>query len=814
MELRNCSNTHYFQAIRGDSVIKVHNIDSHVKPALSFRTSKDLYESEDVKRPGRPSTSDMDILSAGSVFCHDQVKSETLCFPHVDRKLKEVKLAFDDFFICGDDDDDIDRDLDDNTTLKQLRERSKTKTLKEVKLELDELVPCGNDADIQSNLDHNSTLKQLTERSKTKKRKLESCTGVNSEQADANRKHAEDESDIDEPLINWKSKLSKNSKAKRKCTNKNVMTSLEASLSIKSEKNQLSEGLMQVGAKLPPVIRVTAEVPEPEPQGCPTRTCFSDDSSTDLNEGSKLGGIASNGISMECENREALIFAEECQNCVTNEVSYDHLEHVEPISVLLPSNGRTVKVEYQEMDCQEFLVLAPSIIETEKDNLQVLSSSSPAEIQGSYMHCTRSSSQMEEISGQTRGDSGGQVPNPAVDNNIGCTKRCNGINFYLFVDSTKEDLLDEKNGSLTSPDNSCITSEDSSISLEINDNSAPLKVTMADEESLTFTTDAVATNGLNSRDQLEDELSKSKERQTPASPGTYKERKPSLDYQGCDITNTLPTLELYQPPQRLLSTRKVISPYSQEQLCLNMNSVELHDEVDQCKCKGKFWLENQDENVHSGRSDIEHSKITERIGEPVVRSQRKVFINPRQILKKSQNCKASLPKGNLEGPRFSRTLPNFSTGCSTKGCSESAIAFSQRQMHDIESLAMKLMTELKSMKDIVEEKLLFEAYRNTALKNDAEEVKAAIDNSTKVEETAKKWLSMMNRDCNRFCKIMKLSQNSVTASTDVVKRERKKIMFADEAGGNLCHVKFFEDGVTSPVSVSQTNASDAELQQG
>lgn len=30
-------------------------------------------------------------------------------------------------------------------------------------------------------------------------------------------------------------------------------------------------------------------------------------------------------------------------------------------------------------------------------------------------------------------------------------------------------------------------------------------------------------------------------------------------------------------------------------------------------------------------------------------------------------------------------------------------------------------------------------------------------------------------------------------------------MFADEAGGNLCHVKFFEDGVTSPVSVSQTN---------
>lgn len=43
-------------------------------------------------------------------------------------------------------------------------------------------------------------------------------------------------------------------------------------------------------------------------------------------------------------------------------------------------------------------------------------------------------------------------------------------------------------------------------------------------------------------------------------------------------------------------------------------------------------------------------------------------------------------------------------------------------MHDFESLAMKLMDELKSMKDMVEEKLLFEAYRNAYLKNEADEV--------------------------------------------------------------------------------------------
>lgn len=43
-------------------------------------------------------------------------------------------------------------------------------------------------------------------------------------------------------------------------------------------------------------------------------------------------------------------------------------------------------------------------------------------------------------------------------------------------------------------------------------------------------------------------------------------------------------------------------------------------------------------------------------------------------------------------------------------------------MHDMESLALKLMSELKSMKDMVEEKLLFEAYRTSSLKNDADEV--------------------------------------------------------------------------------------------
>ncbi|KAK9271349.1 hypothetical protein L1049_026939 [Liquidambar formosana] len=118
-------------------------------------------------------------------------------------------------------------------------------------------------------------------------------------------------------------------------------------------------------------------------------------------------------------------------------------------------------------------------------------------------------------------------------------------------------------------------------------------------------------------------------------------------------------------------------------------------------------------------------------------------------------------------------------------------------MHDIESLAMKLTTELKSMKDIVAETLHADAVPATSLKDNVDEIRMAIENATKMEETARRWLSMMARDCNRFCKIMRLTEKGTTDSGNTTHKERKKITFADEAGGKLCHVKFFEDGMAS-----------------
>lgn len=114
----------------------------------------------------------------------------------------------------------------------------------------------------------------------------------------------------------------------------------------------------------------------------------------------------------------------------------------------------------------------------------------------------------------------------------------------------------------------------------------------------------------------------------------------------------------------------------------------------------------------------------------------------------------------------------------------------------------------------------------------------AIKNATRAEQSAKKWLYMMSRDCNRFCKIMvcysssnswvfrkhkgyldhrfntwclvlihlqrltdkgpKYSESSINQeSATSVNKEKRKISFADEAGEKLCHVRYFENELTS-----------------
>lgn len=111
-------------------------------------------------------------------------------------------------------------------------------------------------------------------------------------------------------------------------------------------------------------------------------------------------------------------------------------------------------------------------------------------------------------------------------------------------------------------------------------------------------------------------------------------------------------------------------------------------------------------------------------------NEKQAVIAPKKILKKPKHNKKGAshkrrnpPIGRVGGPLLTRLPPDICNGrTSTEVCQERAIAFSQRQMQDIESIAVKLMTELKSIKDIAEEKLLNEAYRCTSMKDDADEV--------------------------------------------------------------------------------------------
>ncbi|KAK4434515.1 hypothetical protein Salat_0614300 [Sesamum alatum] len=755
MELRGCGNTHFIQAIRGNLVIKGRNTDSHGRPALSFKTIKEIYESRDAKALRQPPEVNSQNVHAGSLFAYEHVKYEVPCFPVVDRTLREIKHETDE--LVSDSDNGLDSDLDDETTLRQLKERF-LKRKREV-----------------SYRDQNSNL------------------------AYANEKTVEAESDLNEPIINWKSKNSRKLKAKRNCMKGTVVSSFTTAFDIKSE-TDFVEGLPQVGADLAPVICVKVEVPDADELGCKRKTSSAADSSMGQNE-VPSPGEASNGFQkmmVQLEPREPLYSAEQCLKCVTNEISYEHLEDNEPISELDPADSMSGKLETPELFCHESLDLPSFEIEKGIEIRDANSCGRSLSDDQSSDVCmpSRSSSSMEEISVQSS-SSGARVPGKAIDCTIGCIGLDHEFDLIHSEDKLMADFPDEQDNCLSTPEKICSSSQKSITLLKIDDNLALTSDNIADEEeSLTSTLNDITKNGLNSRSNMENELMKTVKKQGSAASITDAKSQSSREHQTFDSADKVLTPESRQPPERLLSTRKAISPSSQEQLCLAMNSVELLDDVDQ-HIGSECLFDKQTEKKSSPvRPEFHRARLTIKHGGQGQVGQRKVIISSRDIIKKSKNAKV-----NLESTRFSRTLPNLGAGCtSIQGCSESAIAFAQRQMQDMESLSVKLMNELKSMKDIVEQKLLYEAYRSASLRSDADEVKSAINSASRMEETARKWLSMMQRDCNRFCKIMKLTPNGVAASKDAGPRERKKIMFADEAGGKLCHIKLFEDGNTSPLS--------------
>ncbi|XP_073287680.1 uncharacterized protein [Primulina huaijiensis] len=633
----------FIRTIRSDREIKVCNIDSRREPALAFKSPTEVCENEEAKRLRRPYIIYSLNTVKDSMLDSYQMKSIMSCLSKAERKLLEIKPRTDSFTPCSDNDMS---DLDDDTTLEQLKQRSRAK------------------------------------------RKKFSYIGLHSAKADEDEKKLQDESDLDEPLIRLKLKLPKNSNAKRKCVNGSFPIASTTAFAVKSEQNLVCEDSLPVGHETAPVIHVKSEAPEAKQLGYQS-TSFADDLSIDHSKGSSYCGVVSKKFLevVQSENREPLLPANECQSCLTNEIAYDHLEDIEPTCMAVPLDSVGVKVENLDLSCPEFLVLPPTF-ETRNEVGRALSCrSEPSEDWNSDMLCQ---SIMEEIP-HPRNSSDIKVSDVAADNNVGDMGLDREINNNLSKEKDELDFPEKQNDYL-----------------KIQESSPENKA-----------------------------------------------------YGGSHVHSTPGQ---HQHPERLLSTRKAISPSTQEELCLAMESIELYNDAKKCSL-GKF-------------------------------SRRKVVTNPRNIIQKSKKTQC-----NDKSSSISRSLPNLSTGCtSIKYCSESAVVFSQQQMHDIESLAMKLMSELKSMKDIVEQKLLFEAYRNASLKNDTDEVKLVIENATKTEEAATKWLNMMSRDCNRFCKIMKLAPNNIDTYKYAAPKEGKKIRFADEAGSELCHVKFFDGTAVSPVS--------------
>ncbi|BFG17825.1 hypothetical protein CerSpe_040990 [Prunus speciosa] len=606
----------------------------------------------------------------------------------------------------------------------------------------------------------NMTLKQIKETCKSKKRKrsksfdfkkkLEMCNPVKQEYSEWQTD--EEDCDLVEPLSNWKVKLSKkaNAKTKSKCM-KNCVSTMSQSAILTT-----------------PVLDIKVEVPETDSSDFQNTTCFLGNTSLACNNQVGSCEVIPNELpetAADCVSRTRLPISltKESQIYGVDEDWYEDMEYDNPtpIQILTTSGWDIIKVDDPEItsyQCFDFPLLEYNIEGYITDSVHpdiFIEAISSSQDHNFDTHDTLSSG--DERLYQNNSATQVQMSNMAVDDSFQCRGPINGTDGCLPEADNRADVTSNVEASASSISDCGLGSGSCLVS-------AAADSPMAEEEkqSQTFPC-AVAERNL--------------------SPGIFS--SDANDELTTLVNGGSPDLKQQRPPQRLFQTRKIISPASQEKLCKAMKSIELQDE-DISKihrtCKGNLCFGKQAENTIGGAG-----------GPDQIRRAIKTQNNRNPKYEKIH----SHPKGIPKGSNVSAAAPRFSTGCtSIRACSESAIAFSQRQMHDIECLTTKLSNELKTMKEIAEERLQREAYPATSLRYNANEARMAIKNVTRVEASARRLLSMMSRDCNRFCKIMKLADNGSNASENVANKE-KKITFADEAGEKLCHVKFFENDMAS-----------------
>ncbi|KVH98382.1 hypothetical protein Ccrd_023382 [Cynara cardunculus var. scolymus] len=856
MKLRGCGTSHFIWSIKDGMVKKVLNVDSHGRPGLKFKKLEDIYHSTDAEHTSKFQDgyghTKIDGSSSGN---------ECTPMPYADRKTRSqsghvVKEDEPEW--------PLNENTCEELTLSQLKKKCKRKKRKASESVLLTPKAEDDDHDLSEPLCKFRVKASKSSRSKmipangsfpTSSRSTqiiasEPSTGTDDAllfskklavvnvkvEAPEDFEHGETTNMADGPLICDVSSDFIASESGFVLDNRSFPTSSRSTQFAASESSMCPDDALRFSKDLAIVnVREMTHMTD-EPLICDGSVNFI---------ASESGFVLTNH---ELKSTESGSFTNDVEICGFNEASLDNLDDITDSFLGSPMIGENMELDNEENMANNFLHLPVSKVDKEEcvnQQPSIVSSSeddySVEDLTASTSDCSQSSPNSQQTPEQTNYIFGVQNSESTIDGDHYCADLGQVSDSHMVEEFAEGSPMNQEYGSLslmpdylclplkshpwTSPDdddhvvsieaksaipekqnitsvnadpgsnslnfvNNCFVPEDALI-LEEQPSFVPEDTSILEEQPSFVPVD---TSILQEQPSFVPEDTSILQEQLSSSPAIAgSEVKFSNHNYQTDITTKASEIrnsdciEL-RHSERLPSTRKTISPTSQEKLCLAMKSAELLDDMDH------YNVEDSESNKHPQQ--------------PTRLIQNKDVISPKHMLKKLKNFKKGSPpkrslppKGCLDGPRLCRSLPRLSSGCtSIQGCSESAIAFSQRQMHDIESLASKLMSELNSMKVIVEEKMLYEAYRSSSLKNEADEVKSAIKSATKTEETARKWLSMMARDCNRFCKIMKLNEDDdasdpacvITVEEKPVQREGKKISFADEVGGTLCDVKVFE----------------------
>ncbi|KAA0065247.1 uncharacterized protein E6C27_scaffold82G005880 [Cucumis melo var. makuwa] len=779
MELRSFCHLHYIHAIKGGVVNKILNINRG-KPAVVFKKLTDIYGSiDDEAREPLPTRGSREGLEENTLHgCEFKVDSQVL---YAERTLCNDEPEISDSDSKGDSDVQKSDFEVDSMTLKQIMEGCKKRKLSQsrfVDSSKEKTRTC-----FKQELDHSF---MLTE---------------------------EDDSDLNIALSIWKSKLSKRRKLKTKCEESRISTSSQCDQTIgSSDPTDSDEDLLPSGSNLPLPVDVKVETPEIDVTEIQNTNHTIEECSLFCDENINFclsyGPVGPNDLNLDI----GLTASEkEAEYCVLNSACYEYFEGYEPGTFQMVGESSTKWMNEDKL-------------EVHKTHHSDFSASDS--MKGQYTPSYISNSSISEAIPLTKEQCSGSYisPDNSITNVAMCQNSSKGMSEVIAL--TEEQCCDTyisegkpltheatclNNGegsthmhaltnlnSLEAPEMShgaevCLTENSYKDELAVDDERSIPKKSSCDSNLSPDHGKYISTSSISDRNSGSDQRLISDD-ECPA-----KERQPQMSDCSDSERNTSPNSHLdgsvdkfnqfeepKRHPTRLLSTRTTISPTSQERLSKAMKSMRLHDK--ECKTYGVKPHFKQTKYAVGAAEECDQTK---QVHSDIYQEK-----NIRKSKKRSFHSSSTtkVPQATVQN------------------CSESAITFTQRQMQDIECLALKLTSQLKSMKAIVEDRLHVEGNKSTSFKFNADEVRTAIADATKAETSAKKWLSIMSRDCNRFCKIMNTTEHYSNASPAAIQKAKRKVTFADEAGGKLCEVRLIEDDVNaeSSAEMSPENCETAQ----